>query len=69
MQDQTITQSQEQIERNEKQLSKVDLRKSCSKNMQQICRGTPMPKSDFMSDFMAWVFSCKFAADFRNTFS
>ena len=27
--------------------SRVVLRKSCSENMQQICRKTPMPKCDF----------------------
>ena len=48
-----------------------------SKNMQQICRRTPMPKCSFNKVALqlywnrtsAWVFSCKFAAYFQNTFS
>ena len=48
------------------------LEESCSKNMQQIYRGTPMPKCDFnkvakqlyWNRTSAWVF-CKFAADFQ----
>ena len=43
------------------------LRKRCSENMQQIYMRTPMPKCDFNTS--AWVFSCKFAAYFQNTFS
>ena len=51
--------------------------KSCSENMQQICRRTSMPKCDFnkvakqlyWDRTLAWVFSCKFAAYFQNTFS
>ena len=47
-------------------------RKTCSENMQQIYRGTPMPNCDFNNvakHISAWVFSCKFAAYFQNTFS
>ena len=40
------------------------LRKRCSENMQQIYRKTLMSKCD-----LAWMFSCKFAAYFLNTFS
>ena len=44
--------------------------------MQQIYRGTPMPKCDFnkvakqlyWNRTSAWVLSCKFAAHFQNTF-
>ena len=53
------------------------LRKICSENMQQIYRRTPMPKCNFNKVVLelywnctsAWVFSCKFAAYFQNTFS
>ena len=53
------------------------LRKKCSKNMEQIYRRTPMPKSDFnkvtkhfyWNYTSAWVFSCKFTAYFQNNFS
>ena len=52
-------------------------RKRCSENMQQIYRRTPMPKCDinkialqlYCNRTSAWVFSCKFAAYFQNTFS
>ena len=52
-------------------------RKRCSENMQQMYRGIPMPKCDFnkvalqlyWNCFSAWIFSCKFAACFQNTFS
>ena len=52
-------------------------RKRCSENMQQIYKRTPMPKGDFnkaalqiyWNCFLAWVFSCMFAAYFHNTFS
>ena len=52
-------------------------RKRCSENRQQIYRRTLMPKCDFnkvalqlyWNRFSAWVFSCKFAAYFQNTFS
>ena len=51
--------------------------KRCSENMQQIYKRTPMPKCDFnkvalqlyWNHTSAWVFSCKFAAYFQNTFS
>ena len=45
---------------------RVALQKRCSEIMQQIYRRTPMPKCDFTS---AYVFSCKIAACFQNTFS
>ena len=59
----------------EKQPSTV-LIKSCSENMQQIYRRTPMPKWDFnkvalqlyWKHTLAWVFSYKFAAVFQNSF-
>ena len=52
------------------------LKESCSENMQQICKRTPMPKRDFnkialqlyLNHTSAWVFSSKFAAYFQNTF-
>ena len=45
--------------------------------MQQIYRRTPMPKCNlnevalqlYLNRTSAWVFSCKFAAYFQNTFS
>ena len=45
--------------------------------MQQICRGTPMPKCDFnkfplqlyWNHALAWVFYCKFTIYFENIFS
>ena len=48
----------------------------CSENMQQIYRRSPMPKWDFnkvpkqlyWNHTSAWVFSCKFAVYFQNTF-
>ena len=53
------------------------LKKRCSENIQQIYKRTPMPKSDlnkvskqlYWNHTSAWVFSCKFAAYFQNTFS
>ena len=62
--------------RNQKQPSRAVLGKRCSENMQQIYRRTPMPKCDFNKVALqvycnrtsAWVFSCKFAAYFQNTF-
>ena len=59
-----------------KQLFRGVLKKSCSENMQQIYGGTPMAKCDFNKVALqlywnctsAWVFSCKFAAFFQNTF-
>ena len=61
----------------QKQPSRGVLRRSCSENLQQTYRRTPKPKSDFnkvakqlyWSHTSAWVFSCKFAAYFQNTFS
>ena len=51
----------------------VLLRKDNSKNMQQIYRRRPMPKCGFnkvaLNHTSAWVFSCKFATYFQNTFS
>ena len=52
------------------------LKKRCPENMQQIYRRTPMSKCDFnkvakqlyWNRTSAWVFSCKFAAYFQNTF-
>ena len=52
------------------------LGKRCSENMQQIYRRTPMPKCDFnkvskqlyWNHTSGWVFSCKFAVMFQNTF-
>ena len=51
------------------------LKNRCSENMQQIYRRTPIPKCDFnkvakqlyWNRTSAWVFSCKFAAYFKNT--
>ena len=51
-------------------------RKRCSGNMQQVYRRTPITKCDFnkvalqlyWNHTSAWVFSCKFAAFFQNTF-
>ena len=51
--------------------------KSCSENMQHIYRRTPMPKYNFnnvakqlyWNRTLAWVFSCKLAIYFQNTFS
>ena len=53
------------------------LSKTCSENMQQIYRVTPMLKCDFnkaviqiyWNHTLACVFSCKCAACFQNTFS
>ena len=50
--------------------------KKCSENIQQIYRRIPMPKCDFnkipnqlfWNHTFPWMFSCKFAAYFRNTF-
>ena len=52
-------------------------RKRCLRNRQPIYRKTPMPKCDFnkvalqlyWNHTSAWVFSCRFAAYFQNTFS
>ena len=61
----------------QKQPSRGVHRKRCSENIQQIYRGTPMPKCDFnkvakqfyWNHTLAWVFSCKFAAYFKKSFS
>ena len=60
----------------QKQPSRGVLSKMCSENMQQIYRRTPMPECDFnkvalrlyWNHTLAWVFSCKFAGYFQNTF-
>ena len=60
-----------------RQLPRGVLRKSCSENMQQIYRRTPMPKCDFnkvalqlyWNQTSVWMFSYKFTAFFQNTFS
>ena len=49
------------------QPSRGVLKERCSENMQQIYRKTPMPKCDW-NHTSAYVFSCKFAAYFQNTF-
>ena len=59
------------------QSSRGALKQRCSENMQQIYRRTLIPKSDFnkvvlqlyRNHILAWLFSCKFAACFQNTFS
>ena len=55
----------------QKQPSRGVLKKRCSENIQQIYRRTPMPKCNFNKVALqsSWMFSCKFAAYFRNTFS
>ena len=61
----------------QKQPSRSVLKKRCSENMLQMYRRTPMTKCDFnkvslqiyWTHTKAWVFSCKFAAYFPNTFS
>ena len=53
------------------------LEKGCSENMLQTYRRTTMPKCDFSkvalkfywNRTLSWVFSCKFADCFQNTFS
>ena len=46
------------------------LKKMCSSNVQQIYRGSHvMSKYDFNKVTSAWVFSIKFTAYFRTTFS
>ena len=55
----------------------VFFRKRYSEHMKQIYRRTLMPKCDFnnvakqlyWNRTLAWVFSCKFAVYFQNTFS
>ena len=52
-------------------------RKRCSENMQHIYKRTPVPKCHFSKVALqlywnrtsTWVFSCKFAPYFQNTFS
>ena len=61
----------------QKQPSRGVLKKRCSENMQQICREHPCRsviliklQSNFIENrTLTWVFSCKFAAYFQNTFS
>ena len=60
----------------QEQPSRGVLIERCSENMQQTYRRTPMPKCDFnkvanqlyWNHTSVWVFSCKFAAYFQNTF-
>ena len=52
----------------QKQPPRGVLRTRCTESMQQIYRRTPMPKFDYWNHTSAWVFSCKFAAYFQNTF-
>ena len=60
-----------------KELSAGVLKKKCFENMPQIYRRKPMPKCDFnkFAKQLCWnhtsaiVPSCKFAANFQNTFS
>ena len=60
----------------QEQPSRVVFKKRCSENMQQIYRRIPIPKCDFnkvasqlyWNRILAWLFSCKFAAHFQNTF-
>ena len=61
----------------QKQPPRCVIKKMCSENMQQIYRRRPMQYCDFnkvakqlyWNCTSAWVFSCKFAAYFQNTFS
>ena len=61
----------------QKQPSRGVLMKRCSENMQQMYRRTSVRKCDFnkvtkqlyWNHTSAWVFYCKFAAYFQNTFS
>ena len=63
--------------RKQKQPSRGILQKRCSEKIHQIYRRTPMPKCHFSKDakqlywnhIQVWVFSCKLAAYFQNTFS
>ena len=48
------------------------LKKRCPENMQQIYKRTPMRSAisiKLHNHTLAWVFSCKFAAYFQDTFS
>ena len=61
----------------QKQPFRCVLRKKCFENMQQIYKRKSMSKCDFnkvvlqsyWNQTSAWVFSCKFAVYFQNTFS
>ena len=61
----------------QKQSSRSVFKKRCSENKQQIYRRTLMPKCDvikvakqlYWNRTLAWMFYCKFAAYFQNTFS
>ena len=60
----------------QKQPSRGVLSKRCSENLQQIYRRTPVLKCDlnkvalqlYWNHTSSWVFSCKFAVYFQNTF-
>ena len=56
-----------QQKKKEVSLQSCVLWKRCSENMQQIYRKTPIP-SVISFHASAWVFSCKFAANFQNIF-
>ena len=57
------------VKLNQKQQLRGVARKRCSENMRQIYSRAPIPKYDYWNLTSAWVFSCKFAAYFQNTFS
>ena len=65
-----------QLSDSQKQPSRGVLIETCSENVQQIYRRTPMPMYDFKKVALqlywnrtsAWVFSCIFAAYFQSTF-
>ena len=73
----TICEQNSCILKVQKQPLRRVLKKRCSENMQQSYRRTTMPKCDFNKVALqlywnctsAWVFSCKSAAYFQNTFS
>ena len=52
----------------QKQPPRGALRKRCSENMRQIYKRTRMPKQLYWNHTSSWVFACKFAAYFQNTF-
>ena len=64
-----------QSSKGQKQPTRGVLRKSSSKNMQQMYGRTPMPTCDlnkvalqrYRNHALTWVFSCKFAVYFQNT--
>ena len=64
------------VKQEDEQPSRGVFSKTCSENMQQIYRRTPIPKSDFnkialqiyWNNTWARVFPCKFAAYIQNTF-